>query len=93
VKEAFDTFAKNQGESSRHLEKETKDASSFSQYGHNRDHWEDVHFFRPMKMEFPRFCGEDPIIWLDQVTQSFEYQATVEQKVTLAAFYLEGEAN
>jgi hypothetical protein len=47
-----------------------------------------------MKMEFPRFRGDDPIVWLDQTTQFFEYQHTGEgQKVTLAAFYLEGEAN
>jgi hypothetical protein len=47
-----------------------------------------------MKMEFPKFRGDDPIIWLDRSAQFFEYQATAEeQKVTLAAFYLDGEAN
>lgn len=47
-----------------------------------------------MKMEFSKFHGEDPIIWLDRVDQFFEYQSTAKgQKVTLAAFYIEDEAN
>jgi hypothetical protein len=47
-----------------------------------------------MKMEFPRFHGDDPFVWIDRATQFFEYHQTEEgQKVTLAAFYLEGEAN
>jgi hypothetical protein len=47
-----------------------------------------------MKMEFPRFHGDDPLVWLDRATQFFEYQQIGEgQKVTLAEFYLEGEAN
>lgn len=47
-----------------------------------------------MKMVFPRFFGDEPIEWLDRVVQFFAYQQLAkEQKVTLAAFYLEGEAN
>jgi hypothetical protein len=46
-----------------------------------------------MKMEFPRFNGDEPLVWLDQPTQFFEYQQTGEgQKVTLAAFYLRGRS-
>jgi hypothetical protein len=45
-------------------------------------------------MDFPQFFGEEPIIWLNRVAQYFELQKTPEvQKVTLAAFYLEGEVN
>ena len=46
------------------------------------------------KLEFPRFLGGDPIEWVAQVDQFFEFQATTEaQKVLLASFHLEGEAN
>jgi hypothetical protein len=45
-------------------------------------------------MVFPRFLGDEPIEWLDLVVQFFAYQQTTEeQKVTLTAFYLKGEAN
>jgi hypothetical protein len=47
-----------------------------------------------MKMDFPRFSGDEPMVWLDRVAQFFSFQQTAdEQKVTLAAFYLESEAN
>lgn len=45
-------------------------------------------------MDLLRFFGEEPVIWLDRVAQYFELQQMPEeQKVTLAAFYLEDEAN
>ena len=45
-------------------------------------------------MEFPRFAGNDPTEWLNRISQYFEYQETTnEQKVVLAAYHLEGEAN
>jgi hypothetical protein len=51
-------------------------------------------YIGPLKMDFPRFFWEEPIIWLDHVAQYFKLQQTPEeQKVTLAAFNLEGEAN
>jgi hypothetical protein len=96
VQEALAAFTKKQGESPYNSEKEKDDneESSNSRGHHNRDHRRDGQYFRPMKMEFPKFRGDDPIIWLDRSAQFFEYQATAEeQKVTLAAFYLEGEAN
>lgn len=46
------------------------------------------------KIEFPRFAGDDPTEWFNRVAQFFEFQRTPEnQKVSLAAFHLEGEAN
>ena len=46
------------------------------------------------KLEFPRFEGGDPTEWFARVDQFFEFQATAEtQKVRLASFHLEGEAN
>lgn len=46
------------------------------------------------KLEFPKYSGEDPTEWFNCVDQFFEYQGTTEaQKVSLASFHLEGEAN
>lgn len=46
------------------------------------------------KLDFPRFSGDDPTEWFNRVEQYFEYQATADnQKVTMAAYHLEGEAN
>ncbi|EEF28928.1 conserved hypothetical protein [Ricinus communis] len=48
-----------------------------------------------VKLEFPRFSGtQEPAEWLDRVAQFFKYSSTLEgQRVPLASFYLEGEAN
>lgn len=46
------------------------------------------------KLEFPRYTGDDPTKWFTKVSQFFEYQGTTEaQKIALASFHLEGEAN
>ena len=46
------------------------------------------------KLEFPKYSGDDPTEWFTRVDQFFEYQDTSEaQKVSLASFHLEGEAN
>ena len=46
------------------------------------------------KLEFPRFSGDDPSEWFNRVNQFFEFQNTPEaQKVSLASYHLEGEAN
>jgi TolA-binding protein len=46
------------------------------------------------KLEFPRYSGDDPNVWLNRVVQYFDYkQIPEEQKVSLAAFHLESEAN
>ncbi|KAH9671355.1 hypothetical protein KPL70_017339 [Citrus sinensis] len=49
---------------------------------------------RIAKLEFPRYAGDDPTEWFNRVTQYFEYQETTdEQKVVVASYHLEGEAN
>jgi len=46
------------------------------------------------KLEFPYFSGDDPTEWFNRVNQFFEFQNTPEiQKVSLASYHLEGEAN
>ena len=46
------------------------------------------------KLEFPIYSGNDPTEWFNRVDQFFEYQSTIEaQKVSLASFHLQGEAN
>jgi len=46
------------------------------------------------KLEFPRYSGQDPTEWFNRVDQFFEFQNTpANQKVSLASFHLEGEAN
>jgi len=49
---------------------------------------------RIAKLEFPRYSGDDPTEWFNRASQFFEYQeSTDDQKVVLASFHLEGEAN
>ncbi|PKI77669.1 hypothetical protein CRG98_001952 [Punica granatum] len=49
---------------------------------------------RHARMEFPRFSGEDPRVWLDRARQYFAAQdVDKEEHVRLATFHLEGEAN
>ncbi|RVW35013.1 Retrovirus-related Pol polyprotein from transposon 17.6 [Vitis vinifera] len=46
------------------------------------------------KLEFPRYSGNDPTERFNKVDQFFEYQGIpAAQKVSLASFHLEGEAN
>ena len=50
--------------------------------------------FKTARLEFPRFSGDDPTEWFNRVNQFFEFQNTPEaQKVSLASYHLEGEAN
>ncbi|XP_035547176.1 potassium transporter 19-like [Juglans regia] len=47
-----------------------------------------------VKLDFPRFAGEDPIVWLDRAKQYFATQEIQgRKKVLLASYHLEGEAN
>jgi hypothetical protein len=48
---------------------------------------------RSLKLDFPRFDGEDPDGWCYKATQFFEYYAMPDnQKFNLAAFHMEGKA-
>ncbi|KAH9685457.1 hypothetical protein KPL70_013962 [Citrus sinensis] len=49
---------------------------------------------RVAKLDFPKYSGDDPTEWVNRVTQFFYYQETSEdQRVVLASYHLEGEAN
>lgn len=46
------------------------------------------------KLEFLRYFGDDPTEWSNKLSQFFDFQRITEiQKVTLASFSLEDEAN
>ena len=64
---------------------------------YQQDETESSHWNIPplrAKIGFPRFTGDDPTEWFKRVAQLFEFQSTPEdQKVSLASFHLEGEAN
>ena len=48
---------------------------------------------RTMKLEFPRFFGEDPTSWVYKANQYFRYYNTpIGEKLMLASFHMEGEA-
>ena len=48
---------------------------------------------RTMKLEFPRFFGEDPASWVYKANQYFSYYNTpIGEKLMLASFHMEGEA-
>jgi len=46
-----------------------------------------------MKLEVPKFDGQDAIIWIFKINQFFEFHATPEKdRLTIASFYMEGPA-
>ena len=46
-----------------------------------------------LKLEFPRFQGEDPTYWVYRENQFFSYHNTPEhQKVIMASYHLDGDA-
>jgi hypothetical protein len=46
------------------------------------------------RLEFPRFSGDDPTEWFNRVNQFFAFQNNPElQKVALASYHLEADAN
>jgi len=45
-----------------------------------------------LKLEFPRFHGEDPTCWIYKTNQFFSYHSTPEhQKVIMASYHLDRE--
>lgn len=82
----------------------TKDRTGNFLTGHSRntreESRENTEGGRPLfssrlaKLEFPKYFGNDPTEWFTRIDQFFEYQGTLEtQKVSLASYHLEGEAN
>ena len=52
-----------------------------------------VNFIKNLKLEFPRFQGEDPTCWVYRAKQFFSYQNNPEhQQVVMASYHLDGEA-
>ena len=46
-----------------------------------------------MKLDVPRFDGNDPLGWIFKINQFFDYHHTSKQdKLTIASFYMEGRA-
>ena len=67
---------------------------SFHSHREENDGGRQVFSSKMARLEFPKYFGEDPMEWLSRVAQFFEFQDTTDnQKVTLASFHLEGEAN
>ena len=81
----------------------TREASSNNNHGREgsfRSHREEndggrqIFSSKMARLKFPKYSGEDPTEWLSRVAQFFEFQGIADnQKVTLASFHLEGEAN
>ena len=50
-------------------------------------------FSRPVKLDFPRFSGEEPTSWIYKANQYFKYYKISEsEKLMMASFHMEGEA-
>lgn len=48
---------------------------------------------RPVKLDFPRFCGEEPASWIYKANQYFKYYRIPEQeKLMMASFHTDEEA-
>ena len=48
---------------------------------------------RPVRLEFPKFSGEDPTSWVYKANQYFKYYNTpITEKLMLASFHMKGEA-
>ena len=48
---------------------------------------------RPMRLEFPKFSGEEPASWMYKANQYFGYYNTpIGKKLMIASFHMEGEA-
>jgi hypothetical protein len=92
-RELKELFSKSyeKGESSAAKENESFHMSGENSSGHSNGSKGSRGF---AKLDFPRYSGDDPTVWLDRVVQYFDYKQTSdEQRVSLAAFHLESEAN
>jgi hypothetical protein len=81
----------DQGESSAAKEKGSFQGHGNHSSGHSNGSKGSSNF---TKLEFSRYLGNDPNVWLNWVVQYFDYKQTLEeQKVSLTTFHLESEAN
>nr|XP_023903579.1 uncharacterized protein LOC112015403 [Quercus suber] len=50
-------------------------------------------FSRPKRLDFPRFCGEEPTSWIYKANQYSKYYRIPEsEKLMMASFHMDGEA-
>lgn len=50
-------------------------------------------FWPHMKLDIPRFDGQDPLWWIFKITQFFDYQCVPDaEHLTIASFYMDGSA-
>ena len=50
-------------------------------------------FYRLVKLDFPRFSGEEPTSWIYKANQYFRYyKISKSEKLMMASFHMEGEA-
>ena len=48
---------------------------------------------KSLKLEFPRFRGEDPLCWVYKANQYFQlYNTPLSQRILLASYHMEDEA-
>lgn len=46
-----------------------------------------------MKLNVPRFDGQDPLGWIFKITQFFDYQCVPDaERLTVTSFYMDGPA-
>ncbi|KAF8376799.1 hypothetical protein HHK36_031532 [Tetracentron sinense] len=77
VKEMQDANSKSLGEQSCNG---GKDTGSSSHNGGYRDYRNDGQPKRHLKMDFPRFSGDNPNVWLNRANQFFDFQQTSEEE-------------
>jgi hypothetical protein len=62
LKEALESISNSHGDSLHQSKKETKESKNTGRHNHRHENHDDGHYTKPMKMDFPRFSGEDPIV-------------------------------
>ena len=88
----FDNLSSNHSSVNSHKHGKGEGSSSRFNSGPSGSHSAVIP--RVTKLDFPRFNGnEDPTSWICRAEQFFEFQNIVEEeKISLAAYHLEGEA-
>ena len=92
--EFFQRLPVNEGPKSLQEEGEASNTVSRVKYSRRGLGLTNLYAPRLVKLNFPRFNGaEDPTSWLCEAEQFFQFHNTLEEeKVALASFHLEGEA-
>ena len=67
--DSFLTPKSDEWKTSSHNEEKSNQSTRFKTIIHDQP--------QPTKRDFPKYSGDDPIVWLDHVMQYFDYQGTV----------------